>query len=356
MKILYAASSVGHINNFHKSYIEALRNDGNTVLVMANGNGADFDIPFEKKLFSSKNRSCRKQIRHILDAEKFDAVILNTTLAAFHIRLAMRGKSRPRVINIVHGYLFSLMGGGLRRRMLLFCERYLRRKTDKILVMNNEDLEIAEKYKLSLDGVAITRGMGATARNVELDRLEMRNRLSSENNYVMTFVGELSDRKNQALLIEGLKEIKKEISNAVLWLVGEGEKRDGLEALSVRLGVFDSVRFVGYTDSPCDFVGASDLYVSASRIEGMPFNIIEALGVGMPIVASDIKGHRDLLSSGAGVLFKSCDASAFSGAVIAHFKGEAHILSEKAHEVYEKYSFNSVFDETYAKIKEALEP
>ena len=94
-KILYTASTMSHINNFHIDYIEALRKEGHTVLVMARGEGADFDIPFEKKIFSRKNTECRRNIRKILIREKFDAIILNTTLAAFHIRLACPKKNRP---------------------------------------------------------------------------------------------------------------------------------------------------------------------------------------------------------------------------------------------------------------------
>ena len=114
-KIIYAASVMEHINNFHLDYISALREEGNEVLVMARGNGADFDIPFEKKLLSPKNRECRKLIRGIIKRERPDVVILNTSLAAFHIRLACPMRNRPRIINIVHGYLFSEHTSSLKR-------------------------------------------------------------------------------------------------------------------------------------------------------------------------------------------------------------------------------------------------
>ena len=51
-KILYAASTMAHIHSFHEDYIAALRRDGHTVLVMAKGADADFDIPFEKKIIT----------------------------------------------------------------------------------------------------------------------------------------------------------------------------------------------------------------------------------------------------------------------------------------------------------------
>ena len=59
-------------------------------------------------------------IRGIFANERFDAVVLNTTLAAFHIRLAMPRKNRPRVLNLVHGYLFSEHTGFIKTKLFLF--------------------------------------------------------------------------------------------------------------------------------------------------------------------------------------------------------------------------------------------
>ena len=93
-KILYAASTISHINNFHLPYIEALRQEGYLVKIMARGDGADYNIPFEKKYLSSANTACRRDIRRIIEREGFDIIFLNTSLAAFHIRLALPKKNR----------------------------------------------------------------------------------------------------------------------------------------------------------------------------------------------------------------------------------------------------------------------
>ena len=108
MKILIAASNMTHVNNFHIPYIEKFKEMGNQVSVLASGEGADFNIPFKKSVFSLKNIFLMSKIRKILKKEKFDVVYLHTTLCAFFVRLAMKGlKNRPYVINTAHGYLFS---------------------------------------------------------------------------------------------------------------------------------------------------------------------------------------------------------------------------------------------------------
>ena len=327
-----------HINNFHLGYIDALRADGHTVSVMARGEGADYDIPFEKKFFSAKNTACRRRIRAIVRREGFDTVILNTTLAAFHTRLALPRRSRPRVINIVHGYLFSRNTGFIKRTLLSLCERLVADKTDAIVVMNAEDKEIAEKMQLCRGKISFIDGVGVEVRNIITPPEEIK-REYGEGKYSLLFVGELSARKNQEFLIGALPKIRERIPNAVLWLVGDGGERDNLEALAGRLGISDAVTFFGKRTDACDFMRAADLYVSAAKIEGLPFNIVEALGCGQYTVVSDIKGHRDVVNSTrVGTLYPEGDASAFVDAVCkAHSEGlSGSPESQARYEFYEK--------------------
>lgn len=352
-KILYAASNMQHINNFHIPYIEKLKAEGNTVKVMASGDGADFDIPFVKKMLSAKNFFVRRKIKKILKEEKFDAVILNTTLAAFHIRLAMPKKNRPRVLNFVHGYLFSENQRGLKKKIFLFCEKLLAGKTDVIAVMNAEDKQIATESRLTSGEIIMTRGMGARVFGEKHSADMVRQYLGARDEYLMCFVGELSERKNQRFLICALPEIKIAEPKAALLFVGAGAEEVRLRALADKLGVSDSVHFAGQKSNPCDFIRASDLYVSASEIEGMPFNIIEALGCGLPILASDIKGHRDLIESeNDGILYERGSVSDFVEKAKLIISGSLDFDKAAQMQKYEKYSFDTVFEETYSVLRD----
>lgn len=354
-KILYAASTMSHIHSFHDEYINALRRDGHEVLVMAKGNDADFDIPFEKKLLSPKNTAARRQIRRIIKREGFDVVYLHTTLAAFHIRLALPLGKRPRVVNMVHGYLFTEKPRSIKDRILLFCEKILAGRTDTLILMNEEDVSIAEKNRLSLEKPYFVRGLGAHTHDVQVPASEIRQSLGAEGRFVMTFVGELSDRKNQRMLISALPMIKMHVPGAMLWLVGDGDKREELVALADSLDVGDSVVFLGRRSNPCDFIRASDLYVSASKIEGMPFNVIEALGTGKTLLCSDIKGQRDLIKDKEnGFLYPVDDVDEFVKLAVAIHSG-ARPDAEKVLATYRAYEWDSVFSDTYQTVKEALE-
>ncbi len=355
-KILYAASVMSHINNFHRDYIEALRNAGNEVLVMAKGEGADFHIPFEKKFFSSKNKFARKRIKEVLLAGNFDIIITNTTLAAFHIRLALPLRRRPRVVNIVHGYLFSENSGFIKRRMLLFCERLLAPKTDALIVMNKEDMKIARKYRLSSGRVYFCRGMGVKPRAVSIERDTVRKQLNSQSDYVMAFVGELSSRKNQEFLIRSMPRVKGFVPEARLWLIGEGEARAELEALAERCGVREDVLFLGKKSDVGNYINAADLYVSASKSEGMPFNIVEAMMLGKTMLVSRAKGQQDVVVNDvSGFLFEMDKSDEFAESVKQIHDGEKKLL---AHDITARgthFSHDEVFSETLQIIMEACD-
>ena len=287
MKILIAASSMVHINNFHRPYIEALKAKGNEVLVMASGDGADFDIGFKKRSLSFKNLKLSYKIRDILKKEEFDVIFLHTTLAAFWVRFALRGvKRKPCVINTVHGYLFGANSGRLHNFIYLQCEKLLRRQTDHIIVMNKEDLEIATKHKLCKGQVVLSHGMGVCFK----ENVGEPKRLGSSP-VSLAFVGEISRRKNQLFLVKALKQLE----NCSLTLVGDGDGREEIEEYVKKQSLNDRVFITGFTKEAYEYILGCDIYVSASEIEGLPFNIMEAMYLQKPIIASNIKGHSDLL-------------------------------------------------------------
>lgn len=354
-RLLYVASNMRHINNFHTEYIAALKDSGYSVSVMARGEGADFDIPFEKKLFSPKNTACRKKIRKIIKENAFDAIILNTSLAAFHVRLACPIKNKPKIVNIVHGYLFSKEINPIKRLLLLFCEIIMRGKTDVVVTMNQDDYETANKFKLAKDAIYQSRGMGATLRPEITPPEKIRKEYFNEGDFVMTFVGELSGRKNQSFLIDALAKIKKDVPSAKLCLVGEGAEREALAKRAEALSLEKDVIFTGNRPDACDFIRACDLYVSASTIEGLPFNLVEAMGAKKTLLVSKIKGHTDLVTEGeSGFLFEFGNLDEFVEKVKKIYKKEFAIFPEKVYESHLKFEKRSVFPETLEIMKTAI--
>ncbi len=350
-KILYAASTAQHLHRFHEPYIAALRED-HEVMTMGDGEGVTFPISFEKKTFSFGNFRSMLRIRRILRREKFDKIILNTTLAAFWIRLALPLFHRPYVLNIVHGYLFPLEGKGLKRRVYLLCERIFRRRTDEIAVMNLEDETIVTRYKLCRTGVHFINGMGIPEK--ELPPVPTREG-NADRPLRCIYVGELSDRKNQIFLVRAVKEMKARGLLVRLLLVGEGSTREELSAEIERLGLCEDVILTGSRNDVPRLLSDTDLYLSASLIEGLPFNLMEAMEHGLPILATKAKGQVDLLEAHPESLYEIGDMDTLVERVGQIRARGIYGSATVAYPELEKYRLDAVFKTNLEIMKAGLD-
>jgi glycosyltransferase involved in cell wall biosynthesis len=110
---------------------------------------------------------------------------------------------------------------------------------------------------------------------------------------VIGVLGRLAHQKNVALIIKALS--KSGQRNIVVRIAGEGALRSELESLISELGLQQYVSFEGYRTDALAFLSEVDLLVSASRFEGQPNSLLEAIAVGCPVLISDIPEHRETI-------------------------------------------------------------
>jgi len=114
---------------------------------------------------------------------------------------------------------------------------------------------------------------------------------------VVMNVGYLGPQKGQWHLIRAFKEVKKEIPDAKLVLMGKGEFESYLKDLTEGLGLDDDVIFLGYKHNPFKYLSRSDVFALSSLFEGCPNVVLEAMGCGSPIVSTDCNsGPREILA------------------------------------------------------------
>lgn len=320
--VLFCASRASHIINFHLPYIEYFKNIGYNVDVAAQGKIEDvridncFDLKFTKNPLSTDNIGTIFALKKILANGKYDIVCSNTTLAGVAARAAvmlMKGK-KPYLVHISHGYMFS-EHGGIKSKIYLMCEKLTSKPVNSLVVMNDEDYRLAEKYHLGKN-LHYIYGMGVNKEKFpplpykKTDLIRTEQFTADNNSFVILCVGEFSARKNQALLIEAFAELSRIHKNLILVFAGEGNKLEECKSLVMKYELGGKVKFAGQVDDVNALYRSCDLLVSASKMEGLPFNIMEALMCGLPVIASDIKGHRDLIQNNKnGFLFEKDNAS-----------------------------------------------
>jgi glycosyltransferase involved in cell wall biosynthesis len=163
-------------------------------------------------------------------------------------------------------------------------------------------------------------------------------------------VGALISRKNQALLIRAVGLAHKRVRGIRLILAGTGPDEQFLRELAGKAGVADAVEFLGQVpndDLPSLLVTA-DVFAFPSLSEGQPRAVLEAQSVGIPVVASDIPAHRDLITSEqTGLLLSPTDPRPWADAIVRLSWDEAlrGTMSARARSLVEsEHEFESQLD------------
>jgi len=299
-KCLMTASSLAHLRHFHQPYIKALQDTGWEVHIAGTGEShpsdiADETIPltFEKSFASLTNFHTAAQLRRLIRKNKYELIICHTSLAAFFTRMAAIGIKSGKLINVVHGYLFDDATPRLKAAVLKTAEYLMRPVTDKVLTMNVWDYEWAQKHRLA-PVIRFIPGMGLDGEKVAVTQKERVCGLN-EDDFVLVYAAEFSKRKNQAMLIRVMRHLPAKVK---LILAGDGDALGECKALADSYGLTGRVFFPGYMSDVSALLGSADAAVSSSRSEGLPFNILEAMTAGLPVIVSDVKGNQDLVHDG----------------------------------------------------------
>ena len=136
---------------------------------------------------------------------------------------------------------------------------------------------------------------------------------------LVTYVGRVAHEKNIEFLVKVFAAVRAVIPNAVFVIAGEGPAREPLRQLVTRMGLADSVRFVGYLDrntSLLDCYAAANVFVFASRTETQGLVLLEAMAQGTPVVSTAELGTKFVLKDGAGVLVMPERVEEFAAAVV----------------------------------------
>jgi glycosyltransferase involved in cell wall biosynthesis len=112
---------------------------------------------------------------------------------------------------------------------------------------------------------------------------------------IVLFAARLAYQKAVDILLHSWKQVHERNPQALLVLAGTGALREEMEALCHALGLDDAVRFMGWVETTQPLYQAADVYVLASRSEGLSMALLEAMACGLPPVVSNIPGNADVV-------------------------------------------------------------
>jgi glycosyltransferase involved in cell wall biosynthesis len=173
---------------------------------------------------------------------------------------------------------------------------------------------------------------------------------------VIGSVGRLTRQKGYSFLLDAAVRVMEEIPEVHFVIVGDGEDMAMLKNQAARLGIVDRVLFTGPRQDIEELLAAFTLFASSSLWEGLPTVIMESMAAGIPVVATDIPGTRELGVNGAiGWLVPAADEQALGTAILAalHDPSRREACVAKARHVVQSFSIQSVAAE-YAELYTAI--
>lgn len=246
-----------------------------------------YPIRLRRSPFGPENLLGYWDLRKLLKSGSFSVIWTNEPVMGAMTRLAARG-TRAKLMYLCHGFHFY-RGGNPINWAFYPVERLLSRFTDLLVTVNREDLALAKTMKARRTGYLTGIGVDP-GRLVPQGDLRRELGLGPGDRLVLC-VGELNRNKDQAALLRAAARLKDPKLHVAL--CGKGSREARLRKLARRLGIGETVHFLGYRRDMGTVYAGTDLLVHPSRREGLGLAVLEGALSGLPVIAWDIRGIRD---------------------------------------------------------------
>lgn len=309
-KVLYVTTVSTTINAFLVPHIEMLLKNGYKVDCACSlvkevdksliEKGVNiFNIPFSRNPLSLGNLKAFIKLIEIQKANQYDIVHVHTPIASIYGRLLKVRFKSLKTIYTVHGYHF--FQGARKSRWLLYylIEKIMVKFTDITININKEDYEIT-KNKLKPKKCYLARGVGLDLNQYkpinELRKAKKREELNLyKDDFIIIMLAELNQNKNQIQLIKALELLKNKYPNVKALCVGEGNNLQELKEEVKNRGIEENIKFLGFRRDVNELINIADIGILLSYREGLPRNIMELMANGKKVIATNIRGNRDLV-------------------------------------------------------------
>lgn len=364
MKILFVTTISNTVNAFLIPHIKMLLSPGHEVDIACNiqqevnqellDKGCKvYNIDFQRSPLNTGNYSAYKDLKKIIKNGKYDLIHTHTPVASVISRLACKNIKDIKVLYTAHGFHFH-KNSPLQNWLIYYpIEKWLSRFTDCLITINEEDYNIAINKKFKAQEIKMVHGVGIDLNRFEPQTLKKKYQVRKEYGYkeddfILFYAAELNHNKHQDLLIDVINILKDKVPNIKLLLAGNGVLEDEYKGQVKELGLDSNIEFLGFRSDVQNLLMLLDIAVASSRREGLPVNVMEAMATGLPLVITDVRGHRDLVQNDInGYLVDVDDTEGFAKSIEKIYKDNElkHRFGLNGIKLVKQYSLENVLME-----------
>lgn len=301
MNILFVitrADAIGGAQVHVKDLALALQEEGHKVLILTGARGIYNEDLERAGIESVACEYLRKQINPVADGRslRFILNVINLfkpdLIAAHSSKTGILGRLASKITQVpcvftAHGWSFTTGIPEPNRTIYRWLEKSTAFLADKIICVSEYDRQIGLKAGMRESQlVTVHNGMKDITSS-------LRSKPGQTAPVKVAMVARFDRQKDHATLIEACQDL-----NAELVLVGEGPSLEKTRQRVGQLGMSDRVSFLGFRQDVAEILADVQIYALISHWEGLPCTIIEAMRAGLPVVASDVGGVKEITLDG----------------------------------------------------------
>jgi len=333
LKLLLVSKSTGGVASYIRMLVKGLdREKFDITVACLSENGQEFaeELRQNYKVDAFSLAMNRYKINPLTDArvliqlsarirrERYDLIHAHASKPGFLMRIAAIGTGIP-VIYSPHNFAFHEGSKPLVARVVALFEKFAALFTTQIIAVAKHERDLALKYGVGKPELysVIPTGIDPVLYQQPADVLEIKRSLGiPDTAQVIGTVGRLAVPKLPIDFVRVAAELKKDFSDLHFVWVGSGPLQEEAQALTNELGLKDSVHWLGHRDDAYRLYNIFNCFLLLSRWEANPLVLLEAFSAGVPVIASDNLGARELIGDGGhGILVPVADVSAVSNAI-----------------------------------------
>ena len=325
-KALQLANVASMIDQFNRSNIDILLSLGYAVDVVADFSNPGLiskdkaerlkkhltelnvrviDIAVPRTLNPKNLIRAYREIKQLIAKEQYQLIHCHSPIGGVLCRQAAKKERKKGTFLIYTAHGFHFYDGAPVINWLLYypLEKYYSHYTDILITINNEDYKRASKKffagkTLKIPGIGIDTEKFLNCK-VNLRRKREELGLKSED-FVLLSVGELSERKNQQIVLNALAKMNHQgsLENIVYLIVGLGDLQDKFRNWITENGLSEHVKLLGFRTDITELCKIADCFVHTSIREGLGIAPLEAMAAGLPLISSYVNGIKDYTEEG----------------------------------------------------------